>query len=45
MVCTGAKSEQMSKNAVKTVVERLRKGDIKVKKNAVVYNSEYCCVH
>jgi len=36
MVCTGAKSEQMSKNAVKTVVEKLRKGDIKVKKNAVV---------
>ena len=26
MVCTGAKSEQMSKNAVKTVVEKLRKG-------------------
>ena len=36
MVCTGAKSEQMSKNAVKTVVEKLRKGNIKVKKNAVV---------
>ena len=36
MVCTGAKSEQMSKNAVKTVVEKLRKGKIKVKKNAVV---------
>ena len=32
MVCTGAKSEQMSKNAVKTVVEKLRKGKIKVKK-------------
>ena len=28
MVCTGAKSEQMSKNAVKTVVEKLRKGKI-----------------
>ena len=25
MVCTGAKSEQMSKKAVKTVVEKLRK--------------------
>jgi transcription initiation factor TFIID TATA-box-binding protein len=36
MVCTGAKSEQMSKNAVKTVVEKLRKGNVKVKKNAVV---------
>jgi transcription initiation factor TFIID TATA-box-binding protein len=36
MVCTGAKSEKMSKNAVKTVVEKLRKGNITVKKNAVV---------
>ena len=36
MVCTGAKSAQMSKNAVKTVVEKLRKGKISVKKNAVV---------
>ncbi|MDA0755778.1 MAG: TATA-box-binding protein [Crenarchaeota archaeon] len=36
MVCTGAKSEQMSKNAVKAVVEKLRKGKIEVKKNAVV---------
>ena len=36
MVCTGAKSEQMSKNAVKTVVEKLRKGNVKVKKNAIV---------
>ena len=36
MVCTGAKSEQMSKNAVKTVVEKLRKGNVTVKKNAVV---------
>ena len=36
MVCTGAKSEQMSRNAVKTVVIKLRKGGIKVKKDAVV---------
>jgi len=36
MVCTGAKSEKMSKNAVKTVVEKLRNGNVKVKKNAVV---------
>ena len=36
MVCTGAKSEQMSRNAVKTVVTKLRKGGIKVKKDAVV---------
>ena len=36
MVCTGAKSEQMSRNAVKTVVTELRKGGIKVKKDAVV---------
>ena len=36
MVCTGAKSEQMSRNAVKTVVTKLRKGGIKVKKDAIV---------
>ena len=36
MVCTGAKSEEMSRHAVKTVVQRLRKGGITVKKNAVV---------
>ena len=34
MVCTGAKSEEMAKNAVKTVVEKLRKGRIKIKKDA-----------
>ena len=32
MVCTGAKSEEMAKNAVKTVVQKLRKGHIKIKK-------------
>ncbi len=36
MVCTGAKSEEMSRTAVKTVVSKLRKGDIKVKSNAIV---------
>jgi transcription initiation factor TFIID TATA-box-binding protein len=36
MVCTGAKSEKMAIKAVKTVVEKLRKGKIKIKKNAVV---------
>ncbi len=36
MVCTGAKSEDMSRKAVKTVVQRLRKGGIKVKKEATV---------
>ena len=35
MVCTGAKSEEMAKNAVKTVVQKLRKGKIKIKKDAV----------
>ena len=35
MVCTGAKSEEMAKNAVKTVVQKLRKGNIKIKKDAV----------
>ena len=32
MVCTGAKSEDMSRTAVKTVVQKLRKGGITVKK-------------
>ena len=36
MVCTGSKSEELAKKAVKTVVQDLRKGGIKVKKNAVV---------
>ncbi len=35
MVCTGAKSEQMARKAVATVVEKLRKGGIKIKKDAV----------
>ena len=36
MVCTGAKSEEISRKAVQTVVQRLRKGGIKIKKDAVV---------
>ena len=36
MVCTGAKSEAMSRKAVKLVVQKLRKGGVKVKKDAVV---------
>ena len=36
MVCTGSKSEEMARKAVKTVVERLRKEKIKIKKDAVV---------
>ena len=36
MVCTGSKSEEMARKAVKTVVQKLRKGGIKVKKDAVV---------
>ena len=36
MVCTGAKSEDLARKAVKTVVQKLRKGGIKIKKDAVV---------
>jgi len=36
MVCTGSKSEELAKKAVKTVVQKLRKGGIKIKKDAVV---------
>lgn len=36
MICTGSKSEEMARKAVKTVVERLRKEKIKIKKDAVV---------
>ena len=35
MVCTGAKSEDMAIKAVNTVVQKLRKGKIKIKKDAV----------
>jgi transcription initiation factor TFIID TATA-box-binding protein len=36
MVCTGSKSEKMARDAVKLVVQRLRKEGIKIKKDAVV---------
>jgi len=36
MVCTGSKSEDMARKAVKTVVQKLRKGGIVVKKDATV---------
>jgi transcription initiation factor TFIID TATA-box-binding protein len=36
MVCTGSKSEDLARKAVKTVVEKLRKDGIKIKKDAVV---------
>jgi transcription initiation factor TFIID TATA-box-binding protein len=36
MVCTGSKSEEMARKAVKTVVQKLRKGKIKIKKEAIV---------
>jgi len=36
MVCTGAKSEDLARKAVKTVVQKLRKGGIKIKKEATV---------
>ncbi len=36
MVCTGAKSEEQSITAVRIVVQKLRKGGIKIKKDAVI---------
>jgi len=36
MVCTGGKSEEMAIKAVNTVVQKLRKGGIKVKNDATV---------
>jgi len=36
MVCTGAKSEEQSINAVRSVVQKLRKGGIEIKKDAVI---------
>ncbi|MCH7969391.1 MAG: TATA-box-binding protein [Thaumarchaeota archaeon] len=36
MVCTAAKSEEMARKGVKTVVQTLRKGGIKIKKDAIV---------
>ncbi len=36
MICTGAKSEELSRKAIKTVVQKLRKGKIKIKKEATV---------
>ena len=45
MVCTGSKSEEMAEKAVKTIVQNLRKGGIKVKKKCSGDNSKYCCIH
>jgi transcription initiation factor TFIID TATA-box-binding protein len=36
MVCTGAKSEEMAVKAVQTVVDKLRKGGIKIKNDATI---------
>src|SRR5713226_9216292 len=36
MVCTGAKSEEQAIKAVRNVVQKLRKGGIKIKKDAVI---------
>jgi len=36
MVCTGAKSEDLARTAVAKVVKMLRKGKIKIKKDATV---------
>jgi len=36
MVCTGAKSEEMAIKAVNTVVQRLRKGRIKINNDAII---------
>src|SRR3989475_7765936 len=36
MVCTGSKSEEAAINAVQTVVQRLRKGKIKIKNDPVI---------
>jgi len=36
MVCTGAKSEDMARRAVSTVVEKLRDKKIKIKNDAIV---------
>ena len=36
MVCTGGKSEKYAKQAVNTVVERLRKGKVKIKNEPVI---------
>ena len=36
MVCTGGKSEELARKAVKTVVQNLRKRKIKIKKEATV---------
>ena len=36
MVCTGSKSEEMAVKAVNTVVQKLRKGKIKIKNDPIV---------
>ncbi|MDX1441292.1 MAG: TATA-box-binding protein [Nitrosopumilaceae archaeon] len=36
MVCTGAKSEELAIKAVNTVVQKLRKGKVKIKKDPII---------
>ena len=36
MVCTGAKSEEMAKKAVRTVVQKLRKGKVEVRNEPII---------
>jgi len=45
MVCAGAKSEAMSRKAVKLVVQKLRKGGVKVKKGSCCNYSEHCSLN
>ncbi len=44
MVCTGSKSSELAVKAVNLVVEKLRKGGIKIKKDAVV-TRKHCFVN
>ncbi len=45
MVCTGAKSEELSIKAVNIVVQKLRKAKIKIKKDSNNFNSKYCFIY
>ena len=43
MVCTGSKSSDLARKAVKLVVQKLRKGGIKIKKDEVVTIQNIVC--
>jgi transcription initiation factor TFIID TATA-box-binding protein len=44
MVCTGAKSEDQAIKAVKSVVQKLKKGSIQIENEPIIEIQKYSCI-